>query len=898
MGKGQKRGGDRQQQQGYCPPCTPPLLFCADDNHSLYDSKGHTTCVICAQVGPKYFGFGSCHHPDVCAFCIVRLRSILRDNRCPICKEELDKVILSSDTSFGIEEYNLSRLQSKRDLGIFFADWTVYEMVEQLFEYRCWMYECSGDQNCNFLTLEDLKQHLWQMHRRKFCQVCLYSRKVFLKEQLLYDPDDLDRHVQQGDSSDCLGRKLPALDPHPRCDFCKKNFFNKEEIQEHMQKYHQLCGLCQKLGWPNQYFQDYGYLSLHYQEDHYVCMHPACKTENLRLIAFADADELRLHELQEHQDHSNQKARKQATKLTLAIGTASYASQQQNRQSGNSGASSSRAEAQRQQEHPIRFAWTRGWVDSKDAQPQGWDDKDDQQERYPDRHSGVRFRPGKGSKGKGKSQSTTTAFAEADTGWQRREATPAKTYVQQAYHEEEEESEEENDEEKKPPSTGDLHFFNIIQGHINKVGLHRQETLAEPDYKECNKQFKLAIQESLGDELFKDFKKYSAEFRKSLSGGNAPSGSVLSYLQQCLEVLTDTRVKEGENKAAELLCDLITLLPEKKLRTALQNGLITLQEHLKEAEAISRKSSEGRRGSSRRNGAGSQLRAEAPAFTPDKDVGNSLGKSSKSPAMDGKLAAVGVDSAFPHGRWESPVFVPALLAVLEAVVGKVQGPGAARLAIHVPSVVAKVKQRDGEDMDRLENLQSDLTAAGGGTMDFSPLERLLALRPLMFRTLRPHKGAAKDSAKDPAAESWTEWKATARDAIMAFHPEERRCVTAYIDIVMRYSTGGIPAGGHAPDSSSSGPKSSGPKSADFPSLPGAEREVPTRVAPVPKAKGYGSHVAQPPRPIEMDFPELPGVRPAPKESNFSIEEDTDPIQKQAKKKGQRQKQVLLRSGGF
>jgi len=136
---------------------------------------------------------------------------------------------------------------------------------------------------------------------------------------------------------------------------------------------------------------------------------------------------------------------------------------------------------------------------------------------------------------------------------------------------------------------------------------------------------------------------------------------------------------------------------------------------------------------------------------------------------------------------------------------------------------------------------------------------------------------------------------------MAFHPEERRCVTAYIDVVLRYSVSGVisdvPAGRAVPaaESSSSGP--SRKISDEFPLLPGVEKESSGRPAPAPKRSGYASHVERP-RPMAEDFPELPGLRPPPQVPDFSIQEDTDPIQKQAKKKNQRQKNVLLRSGGL
>ncbi|CAM9260214.1 unnamed protein product, partial [Ectocarpus fasciculatus] len=40
--------------------------------------------------------FGECNHRGVCSVCFVRMRSLLRDYSCPICKRDLDKVVCSS----------------------------------------------------------------------------------------------------------------------------------------------------------------------------------------------------------------------------------------------------------------------------------------------------------------------------------------------------------------------------------------------------------------------------------------------------------------------------------------------------------------------------------------------------------------------------------------------------------------------------------------------------------------------------------------------------------------------------------------------------------------------------------------------------------------------------------
>ena len=54
------------------------------------------------------------------------------------------------------------------------------------------------------------------------------GRKVFLFEQLLYQPGDLKRHHDDGDRACIVGPNLPQSPPHAKCHFCKRSFFSEE----------------------------------------------------------------------------------------------------------------------------------------------------------------------------------------------------------------------------------------------------------------------------------------------------------------------------------------------------------------------------------------------------------------------------------------------------------------------------------------------------------------------------------------------------------------------------------------------------------------------------------------------------------------------------------------------
>jgi E3 ubiquitin-protein ligase ZNF598 len=42
-------------------------------------------CAVCADT-LEWVAYGSCGHRDVCSTCIVRLRFVMGDNKCCICK--------------------------------------------------------------------------------------------------------------------------------------------------------------------------------------------------------------------------------------------------------------------------------------------------------------------------------------------------------------------------------------------------------------------------------------------------------------------------------------------------------------------------------------------------------------------------------------------------------------------------------------------------------------------------------------------------------------------------------------------------------------------------------------------------------------------------------------------
>eukprot|EP00747_Dinoflagellata_sp_TGD_P058331 gnl/TRDRNA2_/TRDRNA2_151074_c0_seq1.p1 gnl/TRDRNA2_/TRDRNA2_151074_c0~~gnl/TRDRNA2_/TRDRNA2_151074_c0_seq1.p1 ORF type:complete len:916 (-),score=163.06 gnl/TRDRNA2_/TRDRNA2_151074_c0_seq1:241-2988(-) len=892
-----------------------PIPFCGADQPGSNLAAGGTVvleqCLICCEERPQYAAVGRCGHADVCWICAVKLRSILKDNSCPVCKEDLPEVVLAQDAEDGLRIASRRNagvsdgpvLQSDAKLGIVFSTAEIKAEFEHLFEYCCWIRDCPDMGKC-FTTLDGLSRHLWSSHQKTFCTTCLYGRKVFLYEQLLYDPEDLDRHHREGDSLPQLGRRSPPIPAHTRCEFCKQHYYSKDELLSHMHKKHHLCGICERQGRRGEFYRDYGYLSQHYEEEHYVCTHSDCLRGPYKLVAFLTEDELRVHEITKHASQLPQKARKQAMRLNIQVGTASYADEQREQRARRQGATSTGAHrrsnaAEADDEQPVHFKWSRG----KPAKATGtskelrneWAealgnsnaDSDEEQERYPTRtvsrfaNAGRRRLPGhtatqtvpetSGSRGSlvgmqatepGASGSRNTACDETST--------PAVPLAAQA----------------------GASLLAAALHRLDGSALDQVDSLEQHAYKELNKQFKSSLQDVLGVEHLAEFKDVSAKFRRSLAEetetGNVPArhAALRTYAERVLEVFLAARDTVGESPTAELLSNLVALLPEKALRHSLHQELQALRtrKQMECAKAVAAAKTAARK---QKQTEFPGLRADAPEFQPSRGCQISSPRAHMDSAdedwLPPKLEALGASEAYRDGGDRQPSFLVALDAVLRAVAPDHENA----VSVRVSTISTQVKKLSIVQADSLEHMQGHLMAAGGANLDFGPMERLQALRPLLALKLQGRKDAGPPT---PAkARGWREWKAAAASAVQALGDEERRCVRLYVRLCLRHAVGGEAApaaSGYAPAAAApkavpkNTPDSSGAAAlaAEFPSLPGS--------SPV------SATLAQT---FRGSRPVAPGVSQQPQQDWPSLGAENDDSQ-QKKKKGGRQKQVLAAWG--
>jgi len=257
------------------------------------------TCDVCA-VERTDFAVGHCAHP-ICADCCHRLRSLYHNNRCPMCKSELDEVVVAVGWR---ENAYAKRLEQGRwfrdkETAMLFQSQATLRACQQLRRPVCPV--CKEE--C--VTVQELKKHILDLHHGRLCDVCLGQRNAFLCEQVVY---------ADSRASTRRGPSLPKhLEKHPWCGFCKKQFFDENALFDHLIRNHFSCFLCEREGIMHQYYRTYGSLESHYRSEHFICENPECKG----VVFGADVD-LRLHQRSTHSGSTSRSDKARQLVVNLA----------------------------------------------------------------------------------------------------------------------------------------------------------------------------------------------------------------------------------------------------------------------------------------------------------------------------------------------------------------------------------------------------------------------------------------------------------------------------------------------------------------------------------------------------------------------------------------------------
>ena len=103
-------------------------------------------CILCYN-DMKYFVMGKCEHKNVCHKCCLRIRLIMKDDKCSICKAVLDEVIVSKEkylTWDDFEDKKNTLQYDREDQTIFYEDGKAKGAGMQLRQLTCLMHNCNS----------------------------------------------------------------------------------------------------------------------------------------------------------------------------------------------------------------------------------------------------------------------------------------------------------------------------------------------------------------------------------------------------------------------------------------------------------------------------------------------------------------------------------------------------------------------------------------------------------------------------------------------------------------------------------------------------------------------------------------------------------------------------------
>lgn len=239
---------------------------------------------------------GACNHREVCGTCTLRMRLCYGRKDCPLCKAELQEVVIALWRQEGLPNYEF--YQSHPELlarnpkwarGIAADKWRprgrpnnrLLGELQRRTAMACTL--CDRAAARPFPSPHHLLRHVQEAHGQRLCRFCLEEGHQFALE--------LTPHPSQEALEEHLGQA------HPRCDFCRCRFYDDDGLWKHMQQSHFSCHVCPPPAATLAYYNTARDLQQHMRRDHHLCEEPECAD---CFVAFGTPEELRRHHLERH----------------------------------------------------------------------------------------------------------------------------------------------------------------------------------------------------------------------------------------------------------------------------------------------------------------------------------------------------------------------------------------------------------------------------------------------------------------------------------------------------------------------------------------------------------------------------------------------------------------------
>jgi len=102
------------------------------------------SCILCFNA-IQYFAVGSCNHKNVCHKCVLRVRLLMKDKKCSMCKTELEEILITSDPAFMWSDFDDSEyIQDKEDESVYYVDGNAKHKGMELRSLKCVIYGCQS----------------------------------------------------------------------------------------------------------------------------------------------------------------------------------------------------------------------------------------------------------------------------------------------------------------------------------------------------------------------------------------------------------------------------------------------------------------------------------------------------------------------------------------------------------------------------------------------------------------------------------------------------------------------------------------------------------------------------------------------------------------------------------
>ncbi|KAL7049251.1 hypothetical protein ACKWTF_003642 [Chironomus riparius] len=276
------------------------------EQNNMQQAENENTCVVCFKK-TFIFSIGSCNHP-VCYECSARMRCLCLQNECPICRQDLPRVIFTKtiDLFLTLDKTTRSGLFEKK-FRIVFADLEIQKAFYHLLEHRCPRCE---DSNL-FVDFYKLKEHVRKVHEQFYCEICTENLKVFSSERRCYTRQEIAQHRRVGDPDN------KSHKGHPRCDYCELRYLDKDELFRHLRREHYFCHLCDADG-INLFYGTVREMRDHFKAEHFLCEEEDCLEEEFTAVYRTEID-LRAHKATVHSKNMSRMEVKHARTLDLDI---------------------------------------------------------------------------------------------------------------------------------------------------------------------------------------------------------------------------------------------------------------------------------------------------------------------------------------------------------------------------------------------------------------------------------------------------------------------------------------------------------------------------------------------------------------------------------------------------